>query len=150
VEEQAVLPSIGSGVDLPAMPDPIIEDKKGAAPLVPPTIPAGLLDPDGVMGKPYVYPGFQGKPFRGPIPDLKKNDPAQPTTGMEGHAFVFDLSNAEHLAYYEKIFHMAYNGRAVIGIDRVDFDPKTGAYRAFVRWAFLFTHMKTQTGGPRG
>mgnify|MGYP001206578732 CR=1 FL=1 len=116
----------------------------------PPLIPPELIDPDGVMGKPFVYPGFQGKPFRGPIPDLKKGDVAQPKMGMEGHAFIFDLSNPKHLEYYETIFHMAYNGRAAVGVDRVDYDPKTGTYRAFVRWAFLFTHMKTQTGGPRG
>jgi hypothetical protein len=136
VEEQTeVLPSVGVGE---AITPPL------------PLIPPELIDPDGVMGKPFVYPGFQGKPFRGPIPDLKKGDTAQPKMGMEGHAFIFDLSNADHLKYYETIFHMAYNGRAAVGVDRVDYDPKTGTYRAFVRWAFLFTHMKTQTGGPRG
>ena len=42
---------------------------------------------------------------------------------------------------------MAYNGRAVVGVDRVAYNETSGRYTAFVRWAWIFTHMKTQTGG---
>lgn len=119
----------------------------------PPGMPSELEDPEGIKGEPFVFPGFEGHPFRGKIPDLKKTDRAQPQVGYEGHAFVFHLSNPKHLDYYERLFHMAYNGRAQIGMDRVDFDPKTGKYTAFVRWAFIFTYMKKKTvdmGGPGG
>lgn len=132
--------TIGTAVD----PGPVLPEL--------PPIPSELFDPDGVLGKPFHLPGIGGHPFRGEkVPDLKQTDRQQPQIGLEGHAFVFDLANKKHLEYYEKIFHMAYNGQARIGVDRVDFDEKTGTYRAFVRWAFVFTHMKTPIGGvPRG
>jgi len=129
-------------------PLPAVCGESASIPALPP-IPPELFDPEGVIGKPFTLPGFNGHAFRGDkIPDLKRTDPVQPSLGMEAHAFVFDLGNAKHLEYYSKIFHMAYNGKAAVGIDRVDFDAKTGTYKAFVRWAFLFSHMKN--GGSRG
>lgn len=153
-EPPAVQP--GESAALPPMPDEGQEQiaKSLKTPSKPPHIPDELVDPDNVKDQPYRFPGHEGHPFRGDVPDLKKTDRAQPQVGREGHAFVFDLSNAEHLDYYSKIFDMAYNGRVQIGVDRTDFDPKSGKYTAFVRWAFIFTYMKKKVGAmggiPRG
>lgn len=107
-----------------------------------PDIPVELLDPHGALNKPNVLPGYNGIPFRGEeIPQIKETDPVKPEVALDGQAAVFDLSKPEHLKYYKNIFHMAYNGRAQIGIDRVDFDANTGKYTAFVRWALIYTHM---------
>jgi len=142
----------GESAPLPPIPEEAQEqitsrltEPKSAGGL--PPIPEGLEDPDGLKGTPYIFPGFQDTPFRGhKIPDLKKDDREQPQIGLEAHAYVFDLSNPRHVEYYEKIFNLAYNGRAKVGIDQVNFDPRTGKYTAFVRWAFLYSYMKKKQG----
>lgn len=127
-------------------PTPITKDElaTGALAHLPP-ITKEMIDPHGALNQPEILPGMDGLPFRGKaIPNLKADDPmsARPQRAVQGHAAVFDLTNPEHLKYYQTLFHLVYNDRAVIGHSQVDFSPTTGKYMAFVRWGFVYCYSK--------
>jgi hypothetical protein len=112
-------------------------------PKLPDDIPVGVGSNLPFQGE------FNGMPFRGStVPFLKEDDPAsvRPKQGVTGHAVVLDLSDAEDLKYYNKLFNLAYSGKVVVAKDDLTFDAARSRYVACVRWV---EHYLYQAGAPR-
>lgn len=106
-----------------------------------PRIDQQLLDPHNVLGRAGVLPGMDGIPFRGPIPDLKEKDPKQPEVGFQAFVRVFNLADKEDLAYYEKIYQLAYNGSAMITLEERKYDEQIQSWRILVRWVSMYSYL---------
>lgn len=117
--------------------------KKKFYPRLPKDIPVGV-------GSGMPYQGeLNGLPFRGSsVPYLKEDDPSsmRPKQGVTGHAVVLDLSDADDLEYYNKLFNLAYSGKIIVAKDDLTFDANRSRYVACVRWAEPYLY---QTGAPR-
>lgn len=102
-----------------------------------------LLDPTGgQMDAKPVLPGYEGVPFRGPIPNLKDTDPyhKQPQVSAKVHIEILDLTKPDHLERYEKVSQMVANGFAKMSQERIEYDPDKKNWRVFVRWLELFAY----------
>jgi hypothetical protein len=101
-----------------------------------------LLDPTGGhMDAPPVFPGWEGLPFKGPVPDIKFTDPEpkQPQVGMKVRVDLFDLSDTKDLKKYREICQMVGNGYAQISKEDLKYDEQKKCWRVFIRWMELFT-----------
>lgn len=133
-------------------PAPISKEEleKSSLAHLPPITPS-MIDTSGALNKKPVLPGKDGVPFRGEVPNLKENDTAEAQTqqAIQGHAAIFDLSDPLQLRYYQTLFHLVYNQKAIIGMERTDFNAQTGKYTAFVRWGFPYLYVKPGIHGQR-
>jgi hypothetical protein len=111
------------------------------------TLDPKLLDPSGgQVDQPAVLPGYEGVPFRGPIPNVKESDPfyRQPQIGSKVHIEILDLSNDEHLERYSKVSQMVANGFAKMSQERIEYDPDKKNWRVFVRWLEMYAYDPTK------
>ena len=102
-----------------------------------------LLDPTaGQRDMPATFPGYQGAPFRGQIPDLKSDDPQhkQPRVAARAHVEVLNMAEPDDLKRYEEIAQLAANGAAVISFEERQYDKSIQNWRVFVRWGDLFAY----------
>jgi len=116
----------------------------------PPT-DAKLIDPFGVLNKPSVFPGHGGVPFRGPVPDLKSNDPdhKQPQISVQAHVEILSLEVEKDLQRYQEIMQIIGNGFGQLGAEERQYDSVTKNWRVFVRWWELFSYVpnvRTENG----
>ena len=106
-----------------------------------------LLDPTGNMHKGITMPGHDGVPFRGPVPDLKEDDPQQPVQQQKVHVEILELWDAKKLKRYRDICQVIANGFGLISKEEVQYDKDKKGWRVFIRWLELFTTMKGGTDG---
>jgi len=97
-----------------------------------------LHAPSGVAAQANTFPGWEGLPFKGRIPDLREEDVRQPIQGLKVHVRVFDLSDDKDLLYYESICQITANGFAHMTENR-KYDKDKKNWRVFVRWALLYS-----------
>ena len=109
-----------------------------------------LLDPTGAMHEGITMPGYEGVPFRGPVPNLKEDDPAhkQPVDGQKAHVEILELWRDEDLKRYREICQVIANGFGAISKEDMQYDPAKKNWRVFIRWLEFFTAM--QKGGSYG
>lgn len=100
-----------------------------------------LVDPHGVKNSPGVFPGMNGIPFRGHIPDLKSTDSAQPQMGQQVHVDLITLSTREALQQYERISQLIANGTGQISFEERQYDPAVKTWRVLIRWCEFYMHM---------
>ena len=102
-----------------------------------------LVNPHGVLDKKGIWPGFDGMPFRGSVPNLKKDDPErrQPETGMQVHTDVLALSNEAQLKRYNDILQVIANGAGVLRYEEKQYDEKISNWRILICWAEVYTYM---------
>lgn len=130
----------GQHTDRPALP-PVTT--------VRPSLDPRLLDPTGSHKKPLSFPGYDGIPFRGVVPDLKESDQEQPQVGSQVYVNILDLSNAEDLDYYGKISQLVGNGFAQISFEERQFIQEKGSWLVLIRWMLHYAYMAGQ-GGRNG
>lgn len=107
------------------------------------TLDPQLLDPSGgQMHQSPVLPGYDGVPFRGPIPNVKETDPEhmQPQIGSKVHIEVFDLSDSDQLKRYRDACQMIANGFGKMSQERIEFNPTKKNWLVFIRWLELFAY----------
>jgi len=109
----------------------------------PKTVDPKLLDPHGTLNAPNVFPGFNGVPFRGVIPDLKENDPdhKQPQVGVQAHVEILATNKAEDMTRYEEIMQTIGNGFGQLGAEERQYDDSIKGWRIFVRWWELYSYV---------
>src|ERR1035437_10041220 len=75
------------------------------------TLDSSLVNPQGLLGRKGMLPGWDGLPFRGPVPNIKNEDSGrkQPETGTEVHVDILNLAKPDDLANYTKILQMISN-----------------------------------------
>lgn len=102
-----------------------------------------LVDPWGVLNAPSVFPGHDGVPFRGPVPDLKSNDPEhkRPQVAVQAHVEILSMDNAEQMKRYQEIMQIIGNGFGQLGAEDRQYDKSIKNWRIFIRWWELFTHV---------
>lgn len=88
------------------------------------------------------FPGYEGLPFRGKAPDLKRGDPEtkQPKKGADVRVDVLDLSKPEDAERMRQIWQLVANGYAVVSKEDIQYDTTTKNWRVFVRWAELYMY----------
>lgn len=105
-------------------------------------VDVSLLDVSGghINAKP-TFPGWEGLPFKGPVPDLKADDPQfkQPQVGTKLHVELLDLSKAKELKQYRDICQAISNGYAQLSKEDMRYDEAKKSWRVFIRWIELFT-----------
>ena len=108
-----------------------------------PPIDQRFLDPGTVENETAVLPGYLGIPFRGPVPNIKEDDPEykQPQVGSTVHVRVFDLSKKDDLEYYEKVWQMVANGYAMMSAEEREYDESSKSWRIFMRWAVPYAYV---------
>jgi len=102
-----------------------------------------LVDPTGNMHKGITMPGWDGVPFRGPVPDLKNDDPdhRQPVVGQKAHVEILELWDEKQLQHYRDICQVVANGYGAISKEDMQYDTKKCNWRVFIRWLEYFTTM---------
>lgn len=110
-----------------------------------------LVNPTGQLHEKISLPGWEGIPFRGPVPDLKETDPQrkQPVMAQKVHIELLDLSDKKQLARYRTICQVVANGYGQISKEDMQYDPKKKNWRVFVRWLEIFTAMGKGAGNGR-
>jgi hypothetical protein len=91
---------------------------------------------------PPVFPGFEGLPFRGIVPDRKELDPEklQPQQGVRAHVEILDMAVEEDRKRMEDIYTTVANGHAIISAEEREYDPDKKNWRVFLRWADLYMY----------
>lgn len=105
------------------------------------SVDAKLLDPYGVAKAPFTLPGFDGLPFRGPIPDLKEEDVRQPQIGVETHVDIFDLSLDADMTKYREIIQLVGHNYAQISAEERKWVQETKSWKIFLRWLLYYTYL---------
>lgn len=102
-----------------------------------------LLDPHGVLGKHNTFPGWNGTPFRGAVPNIKEDDPQAktPETGYQAHVEILDFSNADHLKRYQGIMQIIANGFGVMGDEDRQYDKDAKTWRILIRWWQVYSYV---------
>ena len=101
-----------------------------------------LLDPHNVHDKPFVFPGYDGVPFRGAVPTLKDNDPIQPdTSGRQVLIECLNLAEPEHQSRYQDICQLIGNGFAELSYEERQYDPDVKNWRVLIRWMLKYAYM---------
>ena len=82
-------------------------------------------------------PPLEVKLPEGPVPLIKPEDPdhMQVREIWTAHVQTFDLRKPEDVTALEAVWQAVTNGHATISQERVDFNPTTGSYVAYARWA---------------
>jgi hypothetical protein len=102
-----------------------------------------LIDPSkGQRDMEAKFPGFEGLPFRGHVPNLKTNDPEpmQPRQGARVHVEILEMSKEDDRKRMAHVFTLVANGTAVISAEEREYDIEAKNWRIFLRWADLFTY----------
>jgi len=109
-----------------------------------------LLDPHGAMHEGITLPGYEGVPFRGPIPNLKGSDPAhmQPQFGQKLHVEILELWKEPDLKRYREICQVVANEFGMISKEDMQYEKSKGGWRVFIRWMEFYTAV--QKGGGNG
>ena len=108
------------------------------------SFPDLLLDPtNGRMSDDPVLPGWNGRPFHGPVPHLKEDDPEhrQPKEAAKVHVDVLDLAIKGHRDRYREISQLVANGFAMISFEEREYDKAKKNWRVLVRWFELFAYV---------
>lgn len=106
-------------------------------------IPGTLVDPSkGQKNMDPIFPGQDGLPFRGIVPDLKKDDPEhlQPKQGCRVHVEILNMSRSKDRERMEKIYSMYANGTAIISDEERQWIPERRTWRVFLRWADVYMY----------
>lgn len=101
-----------------------------------------LIDPTGQLHEGVTMPGWDGLPFKGPVPDLKESDVRQPEVAMKVHVEIFELWNKKHLKRYREICQVIANGFGQISKEDMQYDARNKGWRVLIRWVELFTAMR--------
>jgi hypothetical protein len=106
-----------------------------------------LLDrTGGHMDAKSVFPGWEGLPFKGPVPNLKEADGVdkQPQVGMKVHIEYLDLSKPKDQKKYQQVCQTIANGYGQLSKEDMRFDEKKKSWRVFLRWVELFAFDPTK------
>ena len=95
-----------------------------------------LLDPEGVHNSPPVFPGHNGLPFKGDIPDLRHDDPEhmQPQEGGIVHTEQMDLSDPKDLQHLADIRQLVVNQTAYLCYEERIYDAAIKSWRVLICW----------------
>lgn len=107
------------------------------------SIEGKLIDPsNGQRDMPAVFPGAEGLPFRGHIPDVKADDPEhlQPKQGCRVHVEILELDKEADRKRMANVYTLVANGTAVISAEEREYDPEIKSWRVLLRWADLFMY----------
>lgn len=107
------------------------------------SIDSVLLDPSaGQCRQAPVFPGHEGLPFRGAVPNLKHDESQrlQPQTGAIVRVDVLNLANDEDKDEFAKIGQLVANGYAIVSKEEIQYDPDIKNWRVFIRWAELYAY----------
>lgn len=110
-------------------------------------IPGTLVDPSkGQRNRDPIFPGVDGLPFRGVVPDLKNDDPTpiQPKQGCRVHVEILDMSDEKDRERMEQIYSMYANGTAMVSSEDRQWIPEDKTWRVFLRWADLYMYNPTR------
>lgn len=79
---------------------------------------------------------WQGLPFEGRIPTLKKNDPQyqQPQYKVRVHIDQFVLSLPEELTKYTEVIQKIADGVAFVSFEERVYDQEIQNWRVLIRW----------------
>ena len=102
-----------------------------------------LADPsNGQHSMDPKFPGVDGLPFRGHVPDLKTDDPQhmQPKQGAHVHVEILEMHKDEDRKRMETVYNLVANGTAVISAEEREYDPEQKNWRVFLRWADMFVY----------
>ena len=103
-----------------------------------------LLNPHDVDSDRFIWPGWEGFPFRGDkVSFLKEGDSEsrQPQISYEPFVWILDLSNEKDLRDYQDVYQLVVNNAAVISAEERQYDPDKKNWRVFLRWALVYAHM---------
>jgi len=106
-------------------------------------IDSALVDPSkGQRDMAPMFPGVEGIPFRGVVPDLKNDDPEtlQPKQGCRVHVEILDMSDEKDLKRMEAVYSMYANGTAMISSEDRQWIPEDKTWKVFLRWADLYMY----------
>jgi len=79
---------------------------------------------------------FNGLPYNGPMFNRKEEDPEklQPQLKYAAFAKVFDMSCAEDIKEYERVWTTSLSGEYLIGMEKTYFDKDKKTWLVFIRW----------------
>jgi hypothetical protein len=102
-----------------------------------------LIDPTGQLHKESILPGFEGTPFRGPVPDLRHDDAMrkQPEMHYKVHVEVLDLSVEEDMKRFRDVCQTIANGFGQPSKEDMQYDAEKKNWRVFIRWMEFFSAM---------
>jgi len=100
-----------------------------------------LLDPHSLSKASFTLPGFDGYPFRGPVPDLKEQDERQPQVGVETHVDLFDLAKPEDLDRYRQVIQLVGHNYAQISVEERKWVDEKKSWMIFLRWMLYYTYL---------
>jgi hypothetical protein len=100
-----------------------------------------LVDPHDSHKDGFVFPGMDGLPYRGKIPNLKETDRQQPELGRQVFVNIFTLNDAKDMADYQKVCQMVGNNYAEISYEERIYDEEIKSWRILIRWYLIYTHM---------
>lgn len=100
-----------------------------------------LLDPNDVHSRPFVFPGYEGMPFRGTVPLLKANDPVKPEQGRQVRVECLDLSDSKQLQHYQDICQVIGNGFAELSYEERQYDTEIKNWRVLIRFMINYAYM---------
>lgn len=93
------------------------------------------------MSSPTLFKGLDGIPFRSngtTAPNIKSDDPVQPVLVQDAKVKIFDLSDAEHLREYERIWFEIGRGRYKFSAEERQFLPELKNWRVLIRYSELY------------
>lgn len=108
-----------------------------------PQFDARLLDPAGSHGSALTFPGHDGLPFRGAVPQLKEDDPTekQPQVGCQLYVDILDLAKPGDLEHYRNICQMVANGYAQVSYEDRRYDEELKNWRILLRWFLNYAYV---------
>ena len=112
-----------------------------------------LVDPTGQLNQRSILPGYDGVPFRGKVPELRRDDPTrvQPEIHQQVHIDVLDLSVEADMKRYRELCQTIANGFGQLSKEDMQYDTDKKCWRVFVRWLeFFSTTPKGMTNGNPG
>jgi len=94
-------------------------------------------------------PSWQGLPFRGQIPHIKKDDPEHmlPVKDWDIFVEIFDITNAEQKAKYIEVCNKAVKGQAQCFIEKY-LDVKD-TVKIYLKWGEPYYRNRTKTEKSR-
>jgi hypothetical protein len=120
-------------------------DGNGAFVLEParPRFDPRLLDPHGTQSLELVFPGHDGLPFRGSVPQLKEDDSTEkrPQVGTQLYVDVLDLSKPDDLLHYRDVCQMVANGYAQVSYEDRQYDEDVKNWRILLRWFLNYAYV---------
>lgn len=87
------------------------------------------------------FPGYEGIPYRGPVPQLANNDAVKPETVQDAKIKVLDTSKADDLQEYERICDNIAKGISLMSMEKVQWVEDTKSWMILIRYIELYAEM---------